>query len=868
MRRICQRFSLSSPRRRGSSSSEVFLLDSRLRGNDIKSGNDIFNSILLLLVLLFFTGQIFAVTSTSIANSLGWVADKTSGNLCKGKYEEPIIISSVPNPPKIKGTETTITADNKVFYSAGGDSILEGNVELSQPGRQIKADKVILHRDPVTNKISTGDFIGHVEVRENGRLLIGEVSHVNFIQKTLTIDNIIYRINAPSPTGEASDFWGSAKSASRDKFEVVTMHHATASSCSPTSCSWHLSSTTTKYDKNKQEAEVYNGALFFEGVPVFYAPYFSFPTSKERKTGFLFPSLAYSANLGPELSLPFYLNLAPNYDATITPRIMARQGVMVDGVFNYLTENSKGSFTADYIYDFGLDILIDSDLKNFDTNNPANPNYKMVKTLKDESKNRGYFAWENETKFDQHWTSQATINYAFDDYFLHDFSFSPNSVNDDQLMNNLSLKYAGENWNFLGQLQAYQTLHMLGLDTQDQYRRLPQLALNGDYPNQAFGFEYLFKSEFVNFSITEPNFDTANPIPTGSRINLQPGISYPLNFASGYIRPTIQVPITFYNLQNFYPNDPSYLKSIDRVVPIINIDSGLVLERNFNMFGSGYMQTLEPRLYYLYVPKIDQSDIPNFDSYLSSFDYNSLFRTNRFSSIDRIGDANQMSAGLTSRFLDANTGQEKLRLDLGQTYAFSKHTILLDEDNDQNLDPLVNNYTSPFIGQATVNLNPSWNAIGSLSVNLNNNMTFLNNVASTLQYKSDPDHIINLNYTFIANGDSIQGETVDLNRIDISAAWLIEKRWRVLADWNYNISVKDYQEALLGIEYNSCCWALRLVAERVFNGYDNNGDSTFDLRGGVQFMLKGLGSLNGGDAASVLPSRISGFKDNFVTGIL
>lgn len=823
--------------------------------------------------MLFFSAQIFANDSVptnklpngKVSDLLGWEKDKEPSNICGGKYVEPKVISAVLNPPGIKGTETTITADNNIFYSINGDSVLEGNVTISQPGRQVKADKVILHRSLKTGKIASAELVGHIEVRENGRLLVGERSHIDFERNTLSVDNLIYRINTPSPTGDNIVFWGRAKEAVRDSSERMIIHDATASTCSPESCAWNLTGGTLKYNKNKAFAEMYNAALFFEGIPLFYSPYLYFPTNRDRKTGFLLPSLAYSVDLGAEISIPFYLNLAPNYDATITTNLMSKQGALIGATFNYLTEKSSGKIRASYIYDFGLDYLIDSDLKDFDTSDPNDPNYESVQDLKNENENRGYFSWQNTTKFDSHWSSELDINHVSDDYFLHDFSAT--AINDDQLMNKLDLTYSGENWDFLGEIQAYQTLHMLGANAQDQYSNLPQLALNGDYPNQPYGFDYLLKTQFVNFNIAEPNFNTDELVPTGSRVNFQPGVSYPITFASGYIKPTLQVPITLYDLQNMEQDDPSHLETITRAVPMFDIDSGLVFERNFNMFSSGYTQTLEPRLYYLYVPYVDQSEIPVFDSHLSTFDFNSLFRPNRFSSIDRIGDANQLSLGLSSRFLDADTGQEKLRLDLGQVYAFTQHNVTLDADDDSYLDPLVDSNISPLIGQATVGLNSNWNATGSLSVNTNNTSTFINNVAATLQYKPDKDHLINMNYSFIANGDSIQGETVDLNRFDLSFAWLLEKRWRLMADWNYNISAEDYQELLFGLEYNNCCWAIRLLGERVFNGYDSSGQSTFDYRGGIQFMLKGLGSLNGGDSTGVLPDRISGFQDNFVTGI-
>ena len=789
--------------------------------------------------------------ASDVANFLGWV-NAPHKNLCGGSYQEPPIVVNYPVHGDVKKTPTTITSNHQVFYSQQDISILTGNVRITQPGIEITADKVILYRDPKTGKVSDADLIGNVHLREYGKLIIGDHGHVYFKTNDVTVDNGIYFLSSNSTTTtEQLHFWGRLKHALRDGNGVLTLHNASYSACQPANSAWHFRSSKVRLDKKGGSGSATNTLLFMKDIPVFYTPYLWFPINTQRKTGFLFPTFGHSSDSGYQLFLPFYLNLAPNYDATITPKLYSKRGVLMDGIFRYLTGTSNGQLQLDYLYDdHEFSDFKDSSANKYPSTDP------YLRRLKNNGNNRAAIAFQNNSQFNEHWSNYTEVNYVNDDYFMQDFGDLPSTINNDQLPNRFDLNYDAEHWRFLGRLQAFQTLHQLDDHPEYQYSRLPQLDLIGTYPDQAYGLEYQINNEFVYFDNRKYEFAAQeipqNNLPKGSRINVQPAVSLPLNWGGAYLDPKLQAQGTFYSLTNQKPNMDS---SISRTLPIFDIDSGLIFERNTDLFGTGYTQTLEPRLFYLYVPEKNQDDIPFFDTDLSTFDFDNLFRTNRFSSIDRMGDANQFSLALTSRFLNAESGQEKLRASIGQILALQKHTIC-DQNNNCAADPLTEYNTSPIYGELKYDLTPYWSATGDMAWDTHQNQ--VNSTDLTIQYNANNDHIFNIGYNYMVGGDTYKDKPVDLNRIDVSTSWLVWQRWRVFGDWNYYLSYHNTQSALYGLQYDSCCWAIRFVAARLYRGVDNADDQFY-----VQFLFKGIGNIGTGGTGGLLAERISGFQDDF-----
>ena len=426
-------------------------------------------------------------TSAEIVKFLGWEKDKNSkklcdeNSLCGGRYIDPTNIINIPIPRPLLDIPMDVTANEPAFFTQYGMSKAKGDVTMMQPGREITADQVTFLRDSKTGKLREGFLEGHVNFREYGRLIVAEKSHLDFAKDEHASDNLFYRLQSDTIHG-TTNIWGKAKHALRDKLGVLRMKKATVHTCPPDIPSWHLWSNKLVLDRDGGRGEAYNAFLFVRKVPVLYTPYLNFPIDKRRKTGFLFPEIMSSKDRGFGLFLPYYLNLAPNYDATVTPRIFTKRGVLFNGEINYLTKSNSGEVSVDY---FPHD-------KNFakfrDNTVAAYPPSNARKVLQNSSSQRGFISAHNDLRLNNHWKGLLSINYVTDDYFLQDYKFMSSS-NEDQLFNNAELGYANDNWRFSSLVQGFQTLHRLAPDNltssvsvaQDQYKKLPQLNLGADF---------------------------------------------------------------------------------------------------------------------------------------------------------------------------------------------------------------------------------------------------------------------------------------------------------------------------------------------------------------------------------------------------
>ena len=820
--------------------------------------------IILIWIFVLFSPCLLAdeiafdkLPNNQIASFLGWTKTLPSAqNFCDGYFQEPKIVIDNPVASDIGKSVTNVVAKKQVFYAPQGDSVLEGEVTITHPGRQLIADKVILHRDSKTNKFISADLYGHVQLFEFGKLIIGNKGFIDFISNVVTVDNAVYRLAVPKTVAnpESLNLWGRVRHLLRDESKVLTFFNSTYSTCQPDAEAWHISSSKLRLNKTTGVGMVNNAVLSIKKIPLLYFPYFEFPIDKRRKTGFLFPSPYYTDNSGMEIDLPFYLNLAPNYDAKITPRIMSKRGALFDGKFRYLTKNSTGKFDVQYIYnDREFAAFKNSALSNY-------PGDQALGRLFDSSVNRGIFAWQNISRINNHWGVNIDINYSGDDYFLHDFGILPSVVNEDQLLNQVMLNYASENWQFFGRVQAFQTLHLVDQTADDQYMRLPQLTLTGFFPNQKYGLNYQINTEYVYFDHRRVDFYDKNKIyPVGNRFNIAPSIELPINLGGAFFNPKFQLQGTFYGLKDVVgiPEISSAdEKNMARITPIIGVDSGLLFKRSISPYFGKYTQTLEPRLFYVYVPRQNQDDIPIFDTNPSIVNFDNLFRTNRFNGIDRIGDTNQFSLALISRILNADSGEEKLRASIGEIVAVEKHKVCLDSlgNNNCDADPLAANTFSPLFGQLKYYLNPAWNVTADAAWDINVNK--LNSINAGFGYNKDK-HIFNIKYTYLVNGDNYNQQIVDLNRIDVSFALPVRQHWQVFGNWNHYFAHKE-QTYIYGVAYNSCCWAIRFVGSHVYKGFDE-----FDKRFYLQFLLRGLGSIGNASPNSLLLNNISGFKDDF-----
>lgn len=807
---------------------------------------------------------------SDVAKFLGWVRDPQNCTPCGGTYVDPGNIVSTPNPKGMQETPLNVTSSKHALFTQHGMSVVEGNVTLTQPGREISADCVTFFRDNKTGKLSNGVLVGHVHFHEYGKLIVAEQSNLNFVSEAHTLDNGFYRMLSSTPSG-ITNIWGRAKHTLRDAVGVLKMQQATYNSCPPDAASWHIWSKRLILDRNTGRGEAFNALFYIKKVPVFYAPYFSFPIDKRRKSGFLFTVPSTSTDSGFTLPLPYYFNLAPNYDATFTPTFYTRRGVMFGGLFNYLTPKSDGSININYIpHDRAF-------VKKYRDSYLSYPVGHARSVIQNSSASRGFLKLQHDARSnDGHWKGSLTGNYATDDYFLQDFS-SVSSINEDQLFNQAEINYSSYNWFFSSRVQEFQTLHRI--DTKagngnsiasDLYKRLPQVDLAGDFPDSPGGLNYHLDSGVVNF-VHRDDFNTYKPVVAGGRFNVGSGVNLPLNWMGTYITPKVQLQATGYSIHDRDPakvvTDPK--NNITRVLPIVSVDSGVVFSRDVKFFQNSYVQTLEPRLFYLFVPTTNQDNIPLFDTTLPGLDFSQLFRTNRFSGIDRIGDANQITAALTSRFLD-DSGQEKLNAGIGQILSMHNHMVNIDDNPNTltPLDPLKKENLSPLVGQLQYFVTPRVSAKAGAAWDPSNQRFRTSNVE--LQYNDGGERVINFGYNYSKFGDSTKTRpNTDLSRISCSTGWRLWRNWNILGSLDYNVSYKRTQTVLYGLEYDSCCFALRLVRSKTFVG---SGDINYAARTYVQFFLKGLGDSTGykygwGDQAGGLPGSIAGYNDKRIIGL-
>lgn len=637
----------------------------------------------------------FPLNQTQIIKGLGWV--ETGENRCGGYYlEAPFLY-----PEDLQKNKLVITT-NQFLFAQKGTSYTQGKVTITRYGQQIMANKAFIYRDPATGEIRSIELLDNVTLRQPNSLVIAREGSYNLKTKAESLHDILYRtaiyndfkFDRPIPSNEELQTprkifqlsaWGEAKDFIQDKPQIYEFNNASYTTCPPTHCVWQVKANHLELNRDSGRGYATHARILFKGVPVFYTPYINFPIDSRRKTGFLWPTVGNKNNYGAFISTPFYWNMAPNYDMTITPAFLSKRGVLLTDLFRYLTPTSNGSLTGEIIPH-------DKDFSNFkhkeqrEFGKSTNPvTQSELRRLENSSTTRKLFNWQNKTRFNDHWNSHIDFNWVSDDYYLRDFSNSLNRVTQNQLLQEADINYRNQNWDFTGRVQAYQTLHPVDDPVQfdNQYRRFPQLILNGNYPDNPGGFEYFIQNEATRFYFI-PNPGTTIKQPIGNRLYIQPGISRPIHFSYLSIIPRLQFSATKYELGDVTGSNS---KNPGRTLPILDINSTFYFDRNVRLFCHNYRQTLEPQLYYVYIPFRNQEQLPVFDTTVNTLTYDQLFLYNRFSGIDRINDANQVTVGVSTRFIDQQTGAEKLKAAIGQIYYFKKRSVTLCANPNDPLCP-------------------------------------------------------------------------------------------------------------------------------------------------------------------------------------
>jgi LPS-assembly protein len=491
-----------------------------------------------------------------------------------------------------------------------------------------------------------------------------------------------------------------------------------------------------------------------------------FPFNTERKSGLLTPTFGTTTRNGLELSAPYYWNISPNMDATFTPRYLAKRGLQTGVEHRHLGEHHAGISYVEYL-----------------------PNDNQTDT------NRHYFNLNHSFSFAENWSSSVQYEKVSDGQYFTDMSTKVTSTSRVNLPQQASVRYDQSNWHFSALAQRYQTLDNLSFP----YQRLPQLSFYGT--ENLDWADINFNSEFVRFD----KHDDAPVTVTGNRTTLYPSISFPFTRSYGYVTPKLGLHYTKYGLSN----TGNAFDSASRTLPIFSLDSGLYFDRNMRVVKNRYTQTLEPRLFYVYIPEKDQSRIPNFDTGLSDLNFSTIFSENQFSGGDRINDANQITFAVSSRMIDQKTGTQRLLATIGERFYFSDQEVVLPGGIPRTSS------RSDILAALNLQLTNFWYADLNYQYNTQDDDTVRSNLNA--RYQPENGKVLNLGYRYTAD---YPGQ-VGLEQIDISAQWPLTHRWYGLGRLNYSLrenpplDVRGPIEYIAGLEYNAGCWMGRFLLQRL-----------------------------------------------------
>ena len=735
------------------------------------------------------------------------------GEVMPAAKDWPLCPASLPIPerPKVEADlavgDIHISAD-EADLEDGGISILHGDAEITRNRQQASADAITYYQST-----ETAELAGNIEYWDDALYFSSEKAHLDFETETGQFENTHYVLIDNRARGQASN----VRHVYPTQTQLNTVDYTT---CDPEDNFWKLSASEINLDHEENWGDARNVVLRIKDVPVFYTPYMSFPLSKERKTGFLFPSFGRSNRNGYEVKTPFYWNISPEMDATLAPRVLSDNGVLMTGEFRYLLRDGKGQLNAEYL--------------------PNDSDYN--------DKDRGLIGFIHTQNFAD--TTNIFLKYSrvSDKQFFEDFGSNISLTSTKYLERTAAATSQGSWWYARARVQDYQTVDSSIPASSRPYKRLPQINLNAYSPYRNRELYLDLDTEFSYFDRGD-NPALINDV-IGARIDVFPSISYPMYTSSAFLEPKAGFRFTQYELQD---TGSAFTSSPSRFLPVLSLDSGVFFERETSLFNKSFLQTLEPRLFYLYVPFENQNDLPVFDTVLYDFSFDSLFLDNRFTGADRMGDANQVTLAVTSRLINQSSGKETGYFSLGQIYYFNDPEVFLpgETESEEGLSPLVTE-----IGTSIID---NWRLRGTLQWDPNNNE--VEKLVGFAQYNPALNKVINIGYRRnFTDSITSTGSTkiTEIEQTEMSFIWPVTDQWNVVGRWYFDLPEKRTLDVFGGVEYESCCWAFRAVARR----FITNTDSDYNTGIFFQFELKGLAGV-GQNTADYLRENIPGYQSEF-----
>ncbi len=744
------------------------------------------------------------------------------------------------NRPLVQGDTNSLPVTINADHAKGNypdDAVFTGNVDINQANSRLQADEVQLHQKQAPGQadpVRTVDALGNVHYDDNQVILKGPKAWSNLNTKDTNVWQGDYQMVGRQGRGTADVM----KQRGENRYTILD--NGTFTSCLPGSNTWSVVGSEVIHDREEQVAEIWNARFKIGPVPVFYSPYLQLPVGDKRRSGFLIPNARYSSNNGFEFYLPYYWNIAPNFDATITPHYMdKRGGVMWENEFRYLTQAGAGLFEFDYL----------NKDKVYEDDYPSEDNSR-----------RWLFYWKHSGVMDQVWRFNADYTKVSDPHYFNDFDSKYGSSTDGYATQKFSVGYAVENFNATVSSKQFQVF-----DTQNSnsYAAQPQLDVNF-YQNDVGPFDTRIYGQAVHFKNTNDN------MPEATRVHLEPTIDLPLSNDWGSIDTEAKLLATHYQQDDVDWYNTRYRtdlkENVNRVLPQFKVDGKMVFERDMD-WSQGYIQTLEPRAQYLYVPYKDQSNIMQYDSTLLQSDYSGLFRDRSYSGLDRIASANQVTTGVTTRVYDQNA-VERFNASVGQIYYFTPSRTGDESDDWSSSDQ---KGSLVWAGDTYWRMTDRWGLRGGIQYD-----TRLDNVATgngTIEYRRDENRLVQLNYRYaspeyikatLPSSYSTAAQYKDgISQIGTTASWPIVDRWSVVGAYYYDTNVNKPADQMLAVQYNSCCYAIRLGYERKLNGWDNqNVQGKYDNVIGFNIELRGLSSNYGLGTQQMLRTPIMPYQSS------
>ncbi len=710
----------------------------------------------------------------------------------------------------IEGESLENTLDRKLKAS--------GNAVLKKDGKTIKAD--LIEYDQVSDELYA---IGNIKIEGNGGELTGSSIELSVKENIGSIPNATFSsdLNKSSSSFNRT-LRGSAKMLFLEGEGKKRLQNASITTCDAGQNDWFIKASEIEINDNSQTVNAKDAELEFKGVPILYSPLVNFSFNDDRKSGFLAPSVGTTSRSGFESSIPYYFNLSPTSDATLTPRYLGKRGFQMQGEYRYLDKSYSGTSNLEF----------------------------MNKDNATKRKNRYYGKFHHTQSLTENITGGFRMEKVSDDNYFSDMSSTVSATSTVNLPQELYLNYESEKIDINFIAQRFQNL----TTTSSPYERLPSLTINhsDEYGNidGMTSFETDFRLSLTQFERNH-NFvaSAKDKNISGTRIISRPSIAVPFEKNYGYIKPKLTMNLMSYDIEGGTTNSKSM------AIPTLSVDSGVYFDKKLNLAGNSFVQTIEPRIFYSYTPFRDQEALPMFDTALTDLNLESLFIENQFVGGDRVMDNNQITIAATTRFID-DTGYERLNATLAQRFYMSDRKVLKET---QFLNSAARTDSSDLFLTATAYVNKALKVDSAIQYNPDESKT--NRATFRTRYSPRPGKLMDVSYRLIRN---LTDSNNDIKQINLAGQWPLGGGWSSIGRYNYDIKKSSAVESLGGFEYDGGCWISRIVVNRLSLATTEKPNYTLFM----QIELGGLGSLGSSNEANlfdVLNRNVPGAS--FASGI-